>query len=729
MPRSSRSLALAALLLAAVLVAGGAVSAAPPQPAEGLRVQEGRLFCPPYACSGFLPEAEAFRRAEGLDLPVVEALKGGEVFAYVFLSADLVDIPGYSGKPLVTLIAMDPDGVLLKAKVVYHNEPILLVGIPESVLDEYLGHLVGRSVLAAQPAVPPQAKPVQMVQPPPQAVQVHMITGATVTALVLDDTVLTSARDVARAIGLIREGGQRKVTWRADYVEKGWDELLAEGSIGHLRVLAEEMGLEAPDGRPYIELFFGDVTQPVVGVNILGRSTYDWMQGQLKPGQHAFFIVGRGTESFKGSGFVRGGIFDRFHFEQGLKQFSFKDLDYENLYGVKAAGAPKFRESGLFFLRDRTFDPTLPWSFVFLAQRLTGETARSKEFRTFRAEYHLPEKYYTVEVTAAPERTSVVRTAWSQKWPDVVLLALLLLAAAGAFLARRWTTGSARRLEAVHVSIMVASVVVLGVVLKTPLSVTQLFPFVRAFEDGFRWGLFLSDPLLFVFWAAVAVSLLLWGRGWFCGWLCPYGAMLELIHRVSRRVLPARWLFEFPQRVHDVLRRVRYVIFLGLLALAVFSLEWAERLAEVEPFKTTWLVGVFNREWYLALYWWVLLVASVFTFRFFCRYLCPLGAALSIGSALRLIGIRRKEFCTICKICAKGCDSRAIDDQGRINRYECLYCMECEQKYHDDQVCPPLIVARRKGEEVARDYVRRNLAAAGVTPIDAASRRQAGGGR
>jgi NosR/NirI family nitrous oxide reductase transcriptional regulator len=171
------------------------------------------------------------------------------------------------------------------------------------------------------------------------------------------------------------------------------------------------------------------------------------------------------------------------------------------------------------------------------------------------------------------------------------------------------------------------------------------------------------------------------------------------VHVVSRRVLPRGWRYELPQRAHDLLRRLRYVILAVLIALAVFSLEWGERLAEVEPFKTTWIVGVFNRQWYLVLYWWVLLLAGVFTFRSFCRYLCPLGAALSIASALRLIGLPRKEFCTKCKICTRGCDSRAIDPQGRINRYECLYCLECEQKYNDDQVCPPLVVARRQAEK------------------------------
>jgi NosR/NirI family nitrous oxide reductase transcriptional regulator len=616
-----------------------------------------------------------------------------------------VSIPGYSGKPLVTLIAMDPKGVILAVKVVHHDEPILLVGIPPRVLDEYLGHYIGRSVLEPGLLELPAAeakeelKRAGSAEPPPN---VYMITGATVTALVLDDTLLTSARDVARALGLLERQARRIVTWHADFQPRSWDELVAEGSVGHLRVAPEEMGEHSATGEPWIDLYFGDLTQPVVGINVLGESTYNWLRDNLKEHEKAIFVVGGGITSFKGSGFVRGGIFDRFHLKQGLNQFTFKDLDYENLYGIKAQGVPHFKETGLFFLRDSRFDATLPWQFVFLSNKLTGETARSKMFKTFTADYTFPAKYYDVKVIEPPRKRTIVQKVWSDQWREALGLALVLAGVMGVFFARRWLRVSALRLEIVHLSVLAVAVVYIGLILKTPPSVTQLFPLVQSWEAGFRGDLFLSDPLLFVFWIFIAVSLVLWGRGWFCGWVCPYGALLELVYAVSKRVLPRKWRYNFPPRVHHVLRRVRYVVLAVLIAFSVFSLEWAERLAEVEPFKTTWLVGVFNREWYLMLYWWALLAVSVFIFRFFCRYLCPLGAALSIGTALRLIGIRRKEFCTRCKLCARGCDSLAIDAQGRINKYECLYCMECEQKYYDDQICPPLVIARRQAERLQR---------------------------
>lgn len=733
--RRARGATATALSAAALGLALLALAALPPR-ARGadLVLKDGRPFCAVYKCSGFLPQADSFRPAK-VGVPALEAYKGGKLFAYVFLSVDLVDIPAYSGKPLVTMMAMAPDGTILKSRVVHHDEPILLLGIPSSVLDvftdQYLGHsvkdhfeVVSTGQLSegvahkrgempeAEEAQPAVAGAKRTGAHKAQTVKVDMITGATVTALTLDQTQTAAARKVARAVGLLPPAEQRKITWHAQYRPKTWSELVTEGSVGHLRVTPKQMNATPQGDQPWIDLYFGDVTEPVTGVNILGASTYNWLKTQLKPGEHVLFVISNGMSSFKGSAFVRGGIFDRFHIEQGLYRFTFHDLDYNPLYRVAAKGAPAFRESGLFIQRDSRYDPTLPWTFVYVGIRLTGETATSKEFKNFPAPYLLPAAYYDVKVirTAGAE-PSITARVWRREWPKALGLGAFLLLNFGVFFSRRWITRNPRRLEAVHVSVMAASVVVVGMVYRTPPSVTQIFPFVRWFREGLHFSLFLSDPLLFVFWIFIAVSLVLWGRGWFCGWVCPYGALLELVHRVSRRVLPKRWLVQFPPRIHNLLRRVRYGIFAALLILSVFSLSWAERLAEVEPFKTTWIVGVFHRDWYLMLYWWVLLAAGVFVFRFFCRYLCLLGAALSALTVFRLIDIRRREFCTACRICARGCESQAIDATGRINKFECLYCLECEQKYNDDAVCPPLVVARRKGAATAQAYVNRSLQA------------------
>jgi NosR/NirI family nitrous oxide reductase transcriptional regulator len=122
----------------------------------------------------------------------------------------------------------------------------------------------------------------------------------------------------------------------------------------------------------------------------------------------------------------------------------------------------------------------------------------------------------------------------------------------------------------------------------------------------------------------------------------------------------------------------------------------AEKLAEVEPFKTTFLVGVLHRSWPFILFWTALFGLSIFVERPFCKYVCPLGAGLAIPSTFRFFGLKRKAECQTCHACANGCASLAIDREGRIDQRECLLCLDCMVLYYDDHACPPLSQERRK---------------------------------
>ena len=130
----------------------------------------------------------------------------------------------------------------------------------------------------------------------------------------------------------------------------------------------------------------------------------------------------------------------------------------------------------------------------------------------------------------------------------------------------------------------------------------------------------------------------------------------------------------------------------------MFSMGWAEMLAEVEPFKTTFLVGWFERSWPYTLFAAGILGLSVFIERPFCKYLCPLGASLAMPSTFRWFGLRRKQDCSTCRSCANGCGAQAIDADGRIDHRECLHCLDCMILYTDAHVCPPLAKERKHRE-------------------------------
>ena len=90
-----------------------------------------------------------------------------------------------------------------------------------------------------------------------------------------------------------------------------------------------------------------------------------------------------------------------------------------------------------------------------------------------------------------------------------------------------------------------------------------------------------------------------------------------------------------PWGLHERLWPIKYIIFLGLFGLSLYSVALAEVLAEVEPFKTA-IILKFAREWPFVIYALTLLAAGLFIERFFCRYLCPLGAALAIPGRIRM---------------------------------------------------------------------------------------------
>jgi len=650
---------------------------APPATAEvegaELRLEGGNLQCPPRDCSIPLEPGQELRRRANSIYPVYERVAEDEVLGLYFLSSDVVEIVAYSGKPIYILVGMDPDGTIREARLIAHSEPILLVGIPEQKLIDFIEFYEGKNI----------RNKISIGEPEEGFLNVDMITGATVTALVADKTVMTAARLVAIDQGFLAKGALSRNAITDEFVPMSWHELIESGAVGRLTIRQEDMDLPAGD-EPWLDLYFADLVQPSIGRNLLGDRTYEWLLGILGPDESALMIAGEGSWSFKGSGFVRGGIYDRFHVEQELNSFDFKDLDYENLYSIEAEGAPHFKERGIFVLRDPAYDRAAPWEMVVLASRLTGETAVSKVFETFRSEYQLPKRFVV-------RNLSLVAKVWQDKKYMIVVYLVLWWFVIHCFTFRKKLASNLHALEWAHNTTLVLSVVLLGLYLRAQPSVVNVFAiFGIAIRKG-SWEPFLADPYLALGWVLIAATTLVWGRSLFCGWLCPYGAIQELLIKLRIRLTPFKRSLEFPPKLRAALKPLRYAIFLLLFSISLFSIETAELLAEVEPFKTTWNVGVLNRSAPFVVYWFALILAALIMERFFCRYLCPLGAALALFSRFPIKPIPRRNYCSMCKVCSRGCAPHAIDDQGQINPAECMGCFECINSMRDAKKCPPLL--------------------------------------
>jgi len=244
----------------------------------------------------------------------------------------------------------------------------------------------------------------------------------------------------------------------------------------------------------------------------------------------------------------------------------------------------------------------------------------------------------------------------------------------------------------------------IGFYCSAQLSVINLLAFFHSLSSGFSWDTLLIEPVVFLLWAFVAVSILLWGRGVYCGWLCPFGAAQDLISKLATSLGVEG--YRLPQMVHERLWAIKYFILIALVGLSLDSMVNAAKLAEVEPFKTTFILR-FAREPEFVIYALALLAVSAVNSKFYCKYLCPLGAGLSFATRFRIFDwLRRRGGCgTPCQSCGHQCQIAAIKPTGEILDNECHYCLECQVTYWDEHRCPPLVEKRKKRE--TREQKRR----------------------
>ncbi|QPO21324.1 regulatory protein NosR [Pseudomonas sp. Y39-6] len=638
----------------------------------------------------------------------------GKPIGYVFQSLDVVAIPAYSGKPINTLVILDAAGVIRDAYVLEHHEPILLIGIPEIKLHEFTAHYSGVDV---------RQRVVVGRSSDPKAVTVDAIAGATVTAMVVNEVVMRAAHDVAVWLKLIdgkAATAQKVALIRTDRFDPAtWAQLTGNGAIRRLHLTRGQVdaafkdtaaeGAEAAD-ETFIDLYVADINPPSIGRNLLGEEHYRNLMQGLKPGEQAIAVLGRGLFSFKGSGYVRGGIFDRVQLRQFGNVISFRDLDHQRVDDVYAEGIPAFDEMSVFIVRPQAgFDPGSPWTLELLVRRQTGPV--SGTFSSFELPYQMPEQYLERPLPTAAEQAALDEASrplwlsiWYQKQVQVMVLGVALLLLTAILFLQDSLARRPRLLHWLRRGYLVFTVGFIGWYALGQLSVVNVLTFVHALVQDFRWELFLTDPLIFMLWVFTAASILLWGRGVFCGWLCPFGALQELLNEAARRLKIRQ--FELPFAVHERLWAIKYLILLVLFGLSLESMATAERFAEVEPFKTA-ITLKFDRQWWFVLYAVALLVINLFTRKVYCRYLCPLGAALAIPSKFRLFDwLKRRQECgSPCQLCAKECEIQAIHPDGHINANECHYCLDCQMTWHNENKCPPLINKRKKRNKAAPEQI------------------------
>ena len=433
------------------------------------------------------------------------------------------------------MAAVGPDARLLGAELVEHHEPIVLVGVPEAKVKALIAGYSGLDC-AAEAAEGGSAR------------DLELISGATVTVMIIDNSIVRSGLRVARALG---SGGLRR--WQPggprfdidpDAEAPGdWESLVGDGSVRRLSLDVGQVNRafegtgnpRAADRREpgdeaenFIDLYAALVSVPGSGGACSNPGEFAALQEWLAPGEHAILVAGRGRYSFKGSGYVRGGLFDRIQLIQGDVSVRFRDR------GPPARSGRSPRPGHQASLRPiSSGSPPNPASSGGALAAATAGAARGgqieKLFTTFDFAYQPPERFLRpMPVAAAPApvppnlradageaeaKAALWQRIWREKRLEIFGLLAMLGTLTGAFFFQTYVTRSERFTYWFRIAFLTVTLVFLGWYANAQLSVVNLMALASSLATGFSWDAFLLEPLTFILWCSVAAALIFWGAG------------------------------------------------------------------------------------------------------------------------------------------------------------------------------------------------------------------------
>lgn len=196
---------------------------------------------------------------------------------------------------------------------------------------------------------------------------------------------------------------------------------------------------------------------------------------------------------------------------------------------------------------------------------------------------------------------------------------------------------------------------------------------------------------------------------WICGWLCPGGFLQELLYKIKSPKV----------RKSKVTRALSYFKYVLLFVMVIgiplmFGLSSDRAVPSFCKFICplgTFEGGIFllanpnNKAYFVnlgPLFTWKFclligfIVASIFIYRFFCRFFCPLGAIYGIFNKLSILGIKvDKTKCNSCGSCVSHCKM----DVKQVGDHECIMCGECIDTCHAHAIDWKLIGKKIKEEK------------------------------
>ncbi len=231
-------------------------------------------------------------------------------------------------------------------------------------------------------------------------------------------------------------------------------------------------------------------------------------------------------------------------------------------------------------------------------------------------------------------------------------------------------------------------------------------------------------PLL---WSLLTVILtIIFGR-FFCGWLCPFGAIHQFTGYLWNRGSAVSKMVKL--NIYRPLQSVKYYILAVFLIAAIFPFSTSSlQIGLLDPislitrtfnlmllpifdmkFNVTSMSGRFYEgAWLIFLVFGAAVMLNLFIPRFYCRFICPLGALFGILSRFAIFRIGKNHYnCSDCKRCEEFCEG-ACQPNGPIRTSECVMCLNCREGCKED-VMTYSTIPSRAGEIPEPDLSRKGF--------------------
>ena len=616
----------------------------------------------------------------------------------------LAAIPGFSGDPINVFVQIDLEGRFINAELISHNEPIFVSGLGEAPFNQFVTQYKGLSLSDTLVVGVPYGDAASGSS----FIYLDGVTKATASVRIAHESILAAALAVARDF-IQGVGSGPPARPDTDYSEPlVWDDLVAQGLAARRLVPNAEVqatfagslwedddpvAKDAPQS-PYLDLWIVDVGPPAIARAVLTDDSFAELQEFITRSTHdePVLVIDAGRHGLVSEDFVRNTSPDWISVEQSGFPVAFRDsdLDVDLRDGVPGNVAMILRTD-----RRLGFDPTRDWTLSVRALREHGSFRPEIGSVDFAVTHATPERFFIRDSPPKPAPPWV--DALRNRAPDLIALGVGLVGFTALFAARMHWLAGLPGFTPLRLGLLAVMTVFIGWWGQGQLSIVTVLGVIRALWDRQSLEFLLYDPFSLMIWALVLVSFVLWGRALFCGWLCPFGALQEFFHHLGRML---RIPQIEPSHIWDRrLKGLKYVVLFGLVATVFLAPSRVDTVAEIEPFKTA-ITVIFARELHFTVYAAFWLILSLFLFKGFCRYVCPLGAVMAIGGFLRRRDWidRRLECGSPCQLCRVKCKYGAIDKAGKIDYSECFQCLDCVTIYNDEKQCVPLVLRDRQSD-------------------------------